>query len=593
MTAPLDGPLDGPLDSPLDSPTGAGAGAVDLALERGLHRRPSGEPPPLPKHLDTPTVAWLITAGVFGIAWIVLAANQTAAQYIAIKEGQFVVWVAARRTAGLSDFLTTTYSFLFTWLVPIVGWATIVLLAVFRRWRHLLVFFLSLLATVVIGGIAAILIERTRPFGVTILGRWEGFAQPSKPVTMGLAVLVGAYCSLVPPGRWRTIVPLTILVWGAVYGGIEIYLGTAHPTDELTAMLVGISVPLLSFRLFAPDQVFPITYGKRGGNTAHLDVGGERGQAIRQAVEEQLGVTVLDVKPIGAEGSAGSTPIVLKVAPVRIATASPPGTEESPSDETHALFAKLLARSHLRADRQYKLFRTLAYGRLEDENRFQTVRRLVQQEDYLGLRFAEAAIKVPKTYGIVEITPESEYLLVTDFLDGYGEIGDAEVDVELIDNALLIVRHMWDAGLAHRDIKPANLMTKGSEVAVIDVGFSQVRPTPWRQAIDLANMMLVLALRSTPELVYERALQHFTPDDIAEAFAATRSITVPSQLRQKMNEDGRDLIASFRQMAPPREPIKIQQWTWRRILLAVGVFFGAIGIVLLTITNLAATGLIP
>ena len=41
---------------------------------------------------------------------------------------------------------------------------------------------------------------------------------------------------------------------------------------------------------------------------------------------------------------------------------------------------------------------------------------------------------------------------------------------------------------------------------LIDVAFATVRPTPWRQAVDLANMMLTLALANTPQHVYERAL---------------------------------------------------------------------------------------
>jgi hypothetical protein len=62
---------------------------------------------------------------------------------------------------------------------------------------------------------------------------------------------------------------------------------------------------------------------------------------------------------------------------------------------------------------------------------------------------------VPSPYGVVEITPEREYLLVTEFLDGARELGEAEVDDDLIDQGLRIVRRLWEAGLAHRDIKPA------------------------------------------------------------------------------------------------------------------------------------------
>src|SRR5206468_224569 len=83
-----------------------------------------------------------------------------------------------------------------------------------------------------------------------------------------------------------------------------------------------------------------------------------------------------------------------------------------------------------------------------------------------------------------------------------------------------------------RDIKPSNILVRDCRVLLIDVAFAAVRPTPWRQAVDLANMMLTLALSSTPEHVYERALGFFAADDVAEAFAACRSITVPSQPRR-------------------------------------------------------------
>ena len=61
------------------------------------------------------------------------------------------------------------------------------------------------------------------------------------------------------------------------------------------------------------------------------------------------------------------------------------------------------------------------------------------------------------------MTPEREYLLVTEFFDGAEEIGDAEVDDDVIDQGLKIVRQLWDAGLAHRDIKPANLLVQNGK----------------------------------------------------------------------------------------------------------------------------------
>ena len=174
------------------------------------------------------------------------------------------------------------------------------------------------------------------------------------------------------------------------------------------------------------------------------------------------------------------------------------------------------------------------------------------------------------------MTPEREYLLVTEFFYGAVEIGEATVDDDIIDQGLALIRRLWDAGLAHRDIKPANLLVRDGELLVIDVAFVQARPSPWRQAIDLANMMLVLAVRTDAPRVYERATRLFTPDEIAEAFAATRGVASPTQLRMMMKRDGRDLVSQFRELAPPRRPVSLQRWSVKRVLLAGGVLIGGL-----------------
>ena len=171
------------------------------------------------------------------------------------------------------------------------------------------------------------------------------------------------------------------------------------------------------------------------------------------------------------------------------------------------MFGKLYARTHLRADRWYKLGRALLYGRLEDEKPFSTVRRLVQQEDYALSLMQRAGLPSPQPYGFVELTPEREYLLVTEFFDGAMSSATPKSTTRVIDEGLAIVRKLWDAGLAHRDIKPANLLVRDGKLFLIDVSFAEIHPSPWRQAVDLANMMLCLALRSSPEQVYQRALR--------------------------------------------------------------------------------------
>ena len=128
------------------------------------------------------------------------------------------------------------------------------------------------------------------------------------------------------------------------------------------------AVGVASFRLFTPNDLFPVSYKR--GKTAHLDVGGpaRRGDPSRRS-RTSSGCRSLDVKPVGLEASGGSTPLRIKI-------------EATDDEPERYVFAKLYAKSHVRADRWYKLGRTILYGALEDEKPFQSVRRFVEYEDY-------------------------------------------------------------------------------------------------------------------------------------------------------------------------------------------------------------------
>ncbi|MGH2813654.1 MAG: hypothetical protein ACRDLC_00710, partial [Actinomycetota bacterium] len=171
----------------------------------------------------------------------------------------------------------------------------------------------------------------------------------------------------------------------------------------------------------------------------------------------------------------------------------------------------------------------------------------------------------------MELTPEREYLLVTELFEGAVELGEAEVDDRVIDEGLGIIRTLWDAGLAHRDVKPANLLVRDGRMLLIDVAFAQARPSPWRQAVDLANMMLCLALRSSPERVYRRALRQFSVEEVTEGLGGGGGVGVGWVLRHLLRAQGRDLHAEFTRLLPtPPQPIRIQRWSARRIgLLAL------------------------
>jgi tRNA A-37 threonylcarbamoyl transferase component Bud32 len=430
---------------------------------------------------------------------------------------------------------------------------------VLRRFRHLVVFVGSFLAVLVAVRLATV--DRPRPFGVDLRGSWAGWAMPSRPVAIFAATLVGVLYTLVPVGRWRQAGKWAAAGLVTAFALARVSLGVDAPTDVLVGAVIGVAVSVAAYRLFVPSEVFPVVY--RRGRSAHLDVGGRRGEAIRDALADQLGLTVVEVQPFGLSGSAGSTPLRIQVG--------------DGAGNARYVFGKLYARSHLRADRSYKFGRALRYGRLEDEKPFNTVRRLVQQEDYALSLMQRAGLPSPEPYGVAELTPEREYLIVFEFLDGATELGQADVGDDIIDQGLAIVRKLWDANLAHRDIKPANLLVRDGKLYLIDVFFAQLHPSPWRQAVDLANMLLCLALRSSPQQVYQRALRRFSVGEITEAFAAARGLALPSQLRRMMRDQGRDLHGEFVRLLPtPPRPIGVQRWSARRVGLLLLVLVALI-----------------
>ena len=545
----------------------------------GRRRRPSGRPPPLPHPVQATGVGWLAAMIVLVAMSLVLFAGELSDRAVAVTavDDAIVHWIAGWRAPGLPTLMRALAAAASWAVITALLWSLLLCLLILRRLRHaVVVLFAWIVQGLMIQYFLAPWMRRPRPFGVEYGTDWTGWAMPSVQLAAFAVPLVGITYGLLPQGRRRRAGKWAAVTLVTLVAIARIHLGVEAPSDVLVGVTISVAISLLAFRLFAPNEAFPITY--RRGRAAHLDVGGARGAAIRGALREQLGLVVSDVEPFGLAGSAGSTPLRIRIA----------------GDADSFLFGKLYARQHLRADRWYKLGRELLYGRMEDEKPFHTVRRLVQQEDYALHKMHLAGLPTPQPYGFVELTPDREYLLVTEFFAGATELGDVDVDEQLIDEGLTLIRRLWETGLAHRDIKPANLLVRDGHLLLIDVAFVQARPSPWRQAVDLANMMLCLALRSDPDRVYQRARRQFSDAEISEAFAAARGLALPSQLRRMIRDQGRDLHAEFIDLLPatPR-PIRIQRWSPRRIGILLLVLPAAavllLSVRLVLVNNDAAT----
>src|SRR5207249_2654867 len=209
----------------------------------------------------------------------------------------------------------------------------------------------------------------------------------------------------------------------AVLTLVRVFLAADHPSDAVFAVVLGVAFSIVAFRVYCPSDLFPVTY--RRGRAAHLEVDERREGAIRKALMEQLGLAVSAVEPFGEETSGGSTPLRLRT-----------------SGNGPDYLAKLYSETHLRSDRWYKIGRTILYGQLEDESAFNSVRQLVEYEDYMMRVMREAGLPVPRSYGFVEVVPEREYMIVMELFERAEEADETEVTDKVIDAGLRIVRRM-------------------------------------------------------------------------------------------------------------------------------------------------------
>ena len=132
-------------------------------------------------------------------------------------------------------------------------------------------------------------LQRPRPYGVTIIGRWAGFSMPS---------LAGGGVRRVPHRRRvhaRRRRPAahrsrsgSSACWSRRSSASGCYLAVDHPSDVVVAVTLGVALPLARVPLLHPELGVPgrVQAGQDRGPRRRRP----RGDAIRHAVQDQLGV---------------------------------------------------------------------------------------------------------------------------------------------------------------------------------------------------------------------------------------------------------------------------------------------------------------
>ena len=158
------------------------AAVPDRIKRARKQRRPTGAPPPLPRKLGLTGHVWLGMMAWVAIVTVLLLRVDPILHLSDVIETWWMQRVASIRTGWLTQIMRGIKVAGSGWGVSGLGLGLVGALIVFRRWRHLLVFLGSLFVVEEVGAFVYHALTRPRPYGVTIISGWGGFAMPSPPV---------------------------------------------------------------------------------------------------------------------------------------------------------------------------------------------------------------------------------------------------------------------------------------------------------------------------------------------------------------------------------------------------------------------------
>src|SRR3954451_7998475 len=185
--------------------TGEAMAVPSTVRRRRRSRRPTGAPPPLPRSIGATGKSWLIVLGV-SVIWLLVALKSNWAARATERSDTVILRAIAHFRAGwLTHVMKAIDGVLSGWTTSIVAYGVIAALIFFRRWRHLFTFVVSVFVIKLLGQVLYDASARPRPYDVTIIGNWRGYAMPSVPVAVFTIVDVSIIYSMVVPGRPRSI----------------------------------------------------------------------------------------------------------------------------------------------------------------------------------------------------------------------------------------------------------------------------------------------------------------------------------------------------------------------------------------------------
>ncbi|MBI4033640.1 flippase-like domain-containing protein [Candidatus Saccharibacteria bacterium] len=245
-------------------------------------------------------------------------------------------------------------------------------------------------------------------------------------------------------------------------------------------------------------------------------------------------------------------------------------------------FLKLSEPVNKNADALYKLYRRLLFRHVEDETPYVSTKQKVEHEALMTLMAREAGVKTPAVREIIA-DPRGEHVYILfDFIKGktLAEINNKAVDENVLSGLWQQIKKLRAARIAHRDLRCANVMLDESGgIWLIDFGFAQSSATKRRLNIDIAELMVSLALRVGHKKAVDSAIEVLGADMVGEIVPLLQGPAFTKDTRAQLRGN-RELLNLIRAYAVEKTSVanhqlqKLARITPMNVFIAFGLFFG-------------------
>lgn len=367
-----------------------------------------------------------------------------------------------------------------------------------------------------------------------------GYGFPSGHATFSAACATVLYFQIAPKYR-KYLVLLVVLV-----GISRMYIGAHFPLDIIGGWALGALIGALSALIFGVyTKGLSLPRLKK-----YLATKGYNLKSIKFADVDARGS-----KPLFMEAGAGEH-----------------------------YFGKVFGKQEHAADWLFKIFRLFRYKNLQAEEPHVYSRRNVEMEAFAMLWAKQGGVRVTKVIDLLRYG--SSWLLIQQKIDAKPLSDHGHLLQKSLVDAWQQVEMLHAANIAHRDLRAANLLIdKQGKVWIIDFGFAEVSSNNQRKYMDIAELLMSMALVVGTERTIDAAFIVIDPAKLTRTLPYLQK-AVFSGATTKQLKQNKEILGELKESIKERlaieediEEINILRVNARKVinlvLLALFIYFVA------------------